>query len=87
MKKVLVFILIFNTLLLATNDKETDVQKKARAQKHLKEQMEKEKKYSKEQTFYQNKDYDFKGAEVNPDSLKTLPDLEEDDLDMDSVYD
>ena len=87
MKKILVFLGVFATLLLASDNKETDAQKKLRAEKHLKEQMQREKKYSKEQTFYMQDNYDFKGAEVNPDSVKTTPELEVDDLDMDSVYD
>jgi len=49
--------------------------------------MEKEKKYAKEQTFYTEEKYDLKGAEVNMDSLSNLPDIEDDDFDMDSVYD
>ena len=49
--------------------------------------MEKEKKYSKEQKFYQGKNYDLKAAEINLDSLSSIPDDdEEDDFDMDDVY-
>jgi len=87
MKKFIIFAIILNTMLFASNNNETDAQKKAREQKHLKEQMEKEKKYSKEQKFYRQDNYDFKGAEVNPESVKSTPELEVDDLDMDSVYD
>jgi len=50
--------------------------------------MEKEKKYAKEQVFYQTHNYDFKGAEVNQDSIESIPNIEvQDDFDMDSVYD
>jgi len=56
-------------------------------EKQVKEQMEKEKRYSIEQTFYQGSAYNLKGAEVNLESLKSLPEIEEDDFDMDSVYD
>ncbi len=87
MKKFITFVMILNTMLFASNHKETDAQRKAREQEHLKEQMAKEKKYSKEQKFYNQDDYDFSGAEVNPDSVKSTPELEVDDLDMDSVYD
>lgn len=61
--------------------------KKNRIEQQIQKEIEKEKKYSKEQTFYQTKDYDLKGAEINEDSLSTLPELEEDDFDMDAVYD
>ena len=49
--------------------------------------MEKEKRYSVDQTFYQGSEYDLSGLEVNPDSLDSVPELEIQDLDMDSVYD
>ncbi len=86
MKSVLVFLMILSSLFSASN-KESDAEKKARLEKHIQMELEKEKKYSKEQTFYMQDNYDFKGAEVNPDSVKTTPALEVDDLDMDSVYD
>ncbi len=56
--------------------------------KHLKEQMEREKKYSREQKFYGPKDYDFKGVEVSPESVKKIKAIEpEYDFDMDEgVY-
>jgi hypothetical protein len=73
-----------SSLLLA--EKKADA--KSITEKHLEIQMEKEKKYSREQTFYSTENYDFKGAEVNPESLKniTIPEVQ-DDFDMDSVYD
>jgi hypothetical protein len=85
MKKILLFLLLLNTLIFATankNDKSNKI-----IDEHVKQQMEKEKKFAREQSFYQAKDYDFSGAEVNPESLKSLPDLEDDDFNMDSVYD
>ena len=78
---------MFNIVLLAANHEDNNTNKKERLQKHLQKQMQKEKKYSKEQQFYGQDRYDFKGAEVNPDSVKDTPTLEVDDLDMDSVYD
>jgi len=57
------------------------------AQESLKQQMKKEQKYAKEQTFYTEDNYDFKGAEVNPESVKMIKPLEVNDLDMDDVYD
>jgi len=56
-------------------------------EKQVQEQIEKEKKYSVEQTFYQGSAYDLKAAEVNPESLHSLPEIEDDDFNMDSVYD
>ena len=49
--------------------------------------MEREKKYAKEQTFYNSNNYDFKGAEVEEESLKNIKAIEVEDFDMDSVYD
>lgn len=87
-KNILVFTLIFSSLLIASNTKESENQRKAKVDQQIQKEIQREKKYAKERTFYQNKNYDFKGAEVNQDSLKSIPDLEpEDDFDMDSVYD
>jgi len=86
MKFLLAFTVIFNLLIFAANNDANNSQKK-RIDEHVKKQMEKEKKYAREQTFYKKDNYDLKGAEVNPESLKTLKEIEVDDLDMDSVYD
>lgn len=87
MKKILTFVLILNSLLLASESVDSDAAKKSRLDKQIEIEMEREKKFAKEQTFYQSKNYDFKGSEVNPDSLDSLPDVEEDDFNIDSVYD
>jgi len=87
MKKIFIFMLIVNSLLLASNQVDNQKAKKKLLEKHLKMEMEKEKKYSKEQTFYNEKNYDFKGAEVDPDTVKSIHGIEVDDFDMDSVYD
>ena len=80
--------IILNSLLMATESAKSDKERKARAEKQLKKEMENEKKYAKEQTFYSEENYDFKGAEVNQDSLDSIPDLEPQyDFDMESVYD
>jgi len=55
--------------------------------KQLKKAMKDEKKYANEQVFYNYENYDFKGSEVNQESLKNIKELDVDDLDMDSVYD
>ena len=87
MKKVFLSLILISSLLLASSDKDNNDQKKKRVQKQVEKQMKKEEKYSKEQVFYTEKNYDFKGAEVNEESVKSIPDIEMDDLDMDSVYD
>jgi len=86
MKKIIIFTMILNSLLLASNIDSEKV-KKDRAEKQLKIEMEKEKKYSIEQTFYNEDNYDFKGAEVNPDTVNSIKCIEVDDFNMDSVYD
>jgi len=79
MKLSLIVFLSLTSLLASANSNIAD--------KELEKQMEKEKKYAKEQKFYQKKDYDLKSMEVNLDSLNSLPDTEEeDDFDMDDVY-
>ena len=85
MKKILTVIILFSSLLFSSNN--TDEEKKIRAEKQLKVNMEKEQKYAREQTFYNIDNYDLKGAEVNLDSLDSLPEIEVDDFNMDSVYD
>jgi hypothetical protein len=56
--------------------------------KQVNDAMKLEKKYAKEQKFYQGDEYDLKGCEINKESLKHIEVMEpEDDFDMDSVYD
>ena len=54
----------------------------------IKKAMELEKKYAKEQRFYQGSEYDLKSKEFDPDTLKKVPSIEPDyDFDMDEgVY-
>jgi len=95
MKKTLLTVLALGTLLYGADSnasKQTgDLNKskeKARMEEQVRKQMEKEKKFAKEQTFYQGDEYDLKGAEVDPNSLSTIPKLEpEYDFDMsEGVY-
>lgn len=87
MKFYLIFMIIFSTVLYALENSNNKNERKSRINKEIDKQMKKEKKYSKEQIFYQKNNYDFKSAEVNKDSLESIPDIEVDDFDMDSVYD
>lgn len=87
MKKILTCIILLNTLLIASPNDKNDAKQKERIEKQIKIEMKKEQKYSKEQTFYTEENYDFKGAEVNPDSLDSVPEIEVDEFNIDSVYD
>ena len=85
MKRYLLFIILVASTLFASNN--SDKEKQKRLDKQIQINMETEKKYAIEQTFYNAENYDFKGSEVNQESLKHVPELEVDDLDMDNVYD
>jgi hypothetical protein len=90
MKKKLTLILAFLILQISANANGTDkVEEQKRANKNIQEQMKKEEKYALEQKFYSEKDYDFKGAEVDEETVKAIPDTvnTNDDFDMNSVYD
>ena len=82
MKLFLTITLLYSSILLASNTAKDSI-----AKKEIEKQIQREKKYARERKFYSNQYYDFKSAEVNPESLKNLPDLEDDDMDMDDVYD
>ena len=84
-KFILITTIVFVSASFASDKNNT--KSKVLLEKQVKEQMEKEKRYSIEQTFYQGSAYNLKSAEVNPESLKSLPEIEDDDFDMDSVYD
>lgn len=86
MIKFFIFFIISNSLLFAIDDTNSSL-KDDRVKKQIEAEIQKEKKYAKEQTFYQGANYNLKDAEVNQDSLSDVPILELDDLDMDSVYD
>jgi len=84
MKILLTFVVVIG-LLFGSSD--IDKAKALRLKKQIEIEMQKEKRYSQEQTFYFADEYDFKGSEVNLESVKSLKRIEMDDLDMDSVYD
>ncbi|HIP41094.1 MAG TPA: hypothetical protein EYG90_01100 [Campylobacterales bacterium] len=87
MKKIVTLLILCNLFLLPSGTEDNRSDSKIRMEKQIQKEIEKEKRYAQEKTFYQAKDYDFKGAEVNAESLESLPELEEDDFNMDSVYD
>ncbi len=84
MIKIILLSLLFTSAVFASSAVDN---KKLRLQKQVEMQKAKEAKYAKEQKFYFQDNYDFKGAQVNPESVKSLKEIEVDDLDMDSVYD
>jgi hypothetical protein len=66
---------------------DTNLSKKALLQKEVAAQMEREKKYAKEQKFYQGKDYNLTEHEVDPKTLKDVPVINPDyDFDITDVY-
>lgn len=82
MKKVLLFLIVLNSAVMAGNSEAN------RTEEALRKAMEQEKKFAEEQKFYNAENYDFKGAEVDPESLKSIPVIEpEYDFDMTHVYD
>jgi hypothetical protein len=81
MRKALFFITIALTASLFASGSNSE------EDENIKKQMEKEQKYAKEQKFYQGKDYDLKGAEVDKKSVKKVPKIEPDyDFDITDVY-
>ena len=70
------------------NAKNSDSVKAKRAEKQLQDQMKREEKYAREQTFQQGKNYDLSDSEVDPNSLDAIPVIEPDySFNMDDVYD
>ncbi|HEY9129462.1 MAG TPA: hypothetical protein VIN02_06490 [Sulfurovum sp.] len=52
--------------------------KKYKVEKQIQEQIKREKKYAKEQKFYQGTDYNLSAFEIDEDSLPDVPALEPD---------
>ena len=101
MKSLFIFtsILAFSSLSLCADSNTTEnnstvtennatTSKAKKEAKQLAEQMKKEKKFAKEQRFYQGAEYDLSSYEVDKSSLDSIPLIEPDyDFDMDDVYD
>jgi hypothetical protein len=69
-------------------EENTTSSKTERANKQIEKQMEREKKFAREQQFYKGKDHDLSYAEINKESIDSVPLIEPDyDFDMDDVYD
>ena len=87
MKKRMIFVAVFMTYssLYAQETRGTaaDINSSI-SEQELQKAIALEKKYAKEQKFYDAKTYDFKGAEINKKSLKHIEVIEPDDPDLDS---
>jgi uncharacterized membrane protein len=89
MKKIFTLFLLLAVGSVAVNadsskKKPTEEELKA---KHVKEQMEREEKFAKEQKFYQADEYDFSEQEIDPKDLETIEVIEpENDFDITDVY-
>lgn len=86
MKLLFITILILSSLSFAADNKNSSDK---RLEKNIKEQLEKEEKYSKEQTFYKGKYYNLKDSEVDQKSVDALPEQKDtnSNFDMNSTYD
>lgn len=71
MKKIFLLLFLLSTFLFAA-----DAKQETKIDIEIKKQMEREKKYAKEQTFYQANEYDLKSFEVNADALKSMPEMD-----------
>jgi hypothetical protein len=97
MKNTLMVMLMFissSLILNADNNESLQVEedssseKTTRAEKQLEKQMKREEKFAQEQRFYHGKNHDLSYAEVNEESIDSVPLIEpEYDFDMDDVYD
>ncbi|SFV66050.1 hypothetical protein MNB_SV-10-262 [hydrothermal vent metagenome] len=89
MKKILIILMLCGLSARVCANENNSSGENNRTKEAVRKAMELEKKYAKEQRFYSGDEYDFKGAEVNKDSLKSVPVIKPDyDFDMDTgVYD
>ena len=90
MNKIFSLFLLVCMIAVSINAKSVQTAKEKEAAlkaKHVKEQMEREKKFAKEQKFYQGKEYDLSAEKVDPKDLDSVPEIEpENDFDMTDVY-
>jgi hypothetical protein len=86
---LLIVLLLITTLTAKdTNSTEHNVSTQEDiTQKEVQKQIEREKKYAKEQVFYQGDDYNLSAVEVNEKSLSSIKVIEPDyDFNMDDAY-
>ena len=97
MKKLLLgtLLIIFSSVTMFAKDADTNKTKvpketnaTSKAEKQLQKQIEREKKFAKEKTFYKGPEYDLSYAEIDPKSLDNIEAIEPDlEFVMDDVYD
>lgn len=88
MGRAVLFLLVSCSFLFAANGEDINKTKEERIEAQIEKELEKEKKYARERTFYEEENYDFEGAEVNEESLSSIPRVEDDfEFNMDHVYD
>ena len=76
-----------NSMRANKNADNNDSAKAKRIEEQIQEQMKREKKYAKEQIFYQGSDYNLSAVEVDEKSLSSIPVIEPDyDFEIDDVY-
>ena len=86
---------LFATVSIYANEADTNKTKPntetnatSKAEQQLQKQIEREKKFAKEKTFYKGPEYDLSYAEIDPKSLDSIEAIEPDlEFDMDDVYD
>ncbi len=88
MNKIFLLMITLVTITLSLEAGDVNSQKKeSLKEKHIKEQMEREKKFAKEQKFYQSDEYDFSEQGVDPKDLETIEVIKpENDFDITDVY-
>ncbi len=73
---------------VASVEQNATITKEDNIKKHVEEQIAQEKKFAKEQVFYQGEDYDLSSHEIDEKSLDSVNAIEpEYDFSMDHVYD
>ena len=76
--KLFLILTVLSMTASATADKNNTTHKEKIIQKQIEKQMAREKKYAKEQRFYQGDEYDFKSKEIDPETLKDIKPIEPD---------
>ncbi|QFR44025.1 hypothetical protein CVO_00660 [Sulfurimonas sp. CVO] len=84
MKYILILFMILSVSLIA--EEKIDTQSEQKMDKALEEALEQEKKFAKEQKFYQGDEYDLDSHKVDSSSLENITVPEPIDFDMDKAY-
>ena len=80
-------IILLCAILLGSSLFASDIERERRKEANLKKVLEQEKKFATHGVFYDYDSYDFNASMVDEDSVKDIPEIQVDDLDMDDVYD